>query len=135
MANRNTPTAASAKASEALVMLEGDFEDAAESAVSKDIETSRGTWTVWTGPVSLKVLDQVQRLLSGPEDEQVPLEAMADVLILLARTEDQALMFRKPHRARLLEKVNPLHIIEAATFLAAEATDALADAEEEAGKD
>ena len=131
---RTKPTPASKAAMDALEMLEGDFEDQAADATSHDVETRRGTWTVWTGPVSLKVLDEVQRLLSVPEDEDVPLEAMADVLILLARTEDGDVMFRKPHRTRLLERVDPMHIVDAATFLAKAATEALGEAEETAGK-
>lgn len=135
MATRTTPTPESRAAQEALDILAGDWEDKAGQAEAFTVETTRGPFTVWSGPVSLQDLDEITRLTRSQEDGNVPIQNMADVLILLARTEDGGRMFRPPHRGKLLTAVDPVYIVKAAEFLVDRATAALDTAEEEAGKE
>lgn len=134
MATRNEPTAATLAAEESLRLLEADFEDRRHEPREFTVETRSGPWTVYSGPVSLRELQEVQALMSVPEGEDVPLENMVDVLMILARTSSGDPMFRKIHRDRLLTKVSPVYLLQAAEFLAEVATEDLATAEEDAGK-
>ena len=134
MTVRTKPTAATEAANASLDLLEGEWKDRSGAPKPYAIETERGTWTVYAGPVSLATIATVQRLLAVEEGEDVPLENMVDVVIALARTVDGDPMFRAIHRDRLLNGVDPMYVLDAAQWLAGEATANLGEVQEAAGK-